>query len=550
MQNTTGARRLLEILAHHGIDTVAGIPGGNILPLYDALHGFPIRHVLARHEQGAAFLAQGIARSTGRIGVCLATSGPGATNLLTGVADAFRDSIPLLAITGQVPRASIGTQAFQEIDIITMATACTKAAWRVESATQLDALVPEAIATALSGRPGPVWIDIPKDVFLESCPDRPLPDLPARHDAAIDPAELAKASRELGQAHHPLLYLGGGMASPAASEAVRAFARARGIPVASTLLGLGALPTDDALFVGMLGMHGHPAANQAIESCDLLIVAGARFDDRATGRIADFAQRARVVHLDIDRSEFGRRRAAHATVHGDAAAIFRAWHALDRSPPREDWTRALREAHPLPGQAAHDLLRAIAWELPARRIATTDVGQHQMWAAQAWPVRKPRQFLTSGGLGTMGFGLPAAIGAALANPGTPVVCLTGDGSILMNLQELATLSELDLPVKICVFDNGGLGMVRQQQTQFYSDRRIASAFGARPDLAAVAEGFGIPSRRVDDWRADESWTELLRTAGPSLLVFAGHLEETVWPVVPPGAANREMLLPGPVAVAV
>jgi len=543
MQTTTGARRLIDLLIRHGIDTVAGIPGGNILPLYDALHDAPLRHILARHEQGAAFVAQGIARSTGRIGTCLATSGPGATNLVTGLADAWRDSVPVLAITGQVPRSSIGTQAFQEIDIASMAAGCTKAVWRVASASELDAIVTTAIATALSGRPGPVLLDIPKDVFLESCPAGPLPDPIAIARREIDPRELEAASRELARSLRPLLYIGGGIANADASHALRRFARDRGIPAVATLLGLGAIPTDDELFIGMLGMHGHPAANRAVEECDLLIVAGARFDDRATGKMAAFAPHARIVHLDIDPTEFDRRRGAHATIGGDARDILEAWHDHDRSGHRGDWTASLRAAHPMPAQPAHDLLRSIAWEMPSHRIATTDVGQHQMWAAQSWPLQDTRRFLTSGGLGTMGFGLPAAIGAALAHPGTPVACITGDGSILMNIQEMATLAELDLPVKICIFDNGGLGMVRQQQSLFFQDRRSASRFAGTPDLAAIAAGFGIPSSRISDWRQDESWTSLLRTDGPCVLVFEFDLEESVWPMVPPGAANREMLMP-------
>jgi len=280
-----GAQRLLQILAHHGIDILSGIPGGNILPLYDAIHRTGFRHILARHEQGAAFIAQGIARSTGRLGVCLATSGPGATNLLTGIADAHRDSIPLLAVTGQVPRASIGTQAFQEIDIASMAAACTKAVFRIEGADELDRIVPEAISIALSGRPGPVLVDIPKDIFLEECPGGPLPAIQTR--ALRDPSrrELDEASRELAKSRRPLLYVGGGIASAGAQDALRRFARGRRIPAVSTLLGLGAFRHDDPSFLGMLGMHGSPAANRALEECDLLIVAGARFDDRATSRM-------------------------------------------------------------------------------------------------------------------------------------------------------------------------------------------------------------------------------------------------------------------------
>jgi acetolactate synthase I/II/III large subunit len=541
-----GADRLLQILSHHGIDMLSGIPGGNILPLYDAIHRAGFRHVLARHEQGAAFIAQGIARSTGRLGVCLATSGPGATNLLTGIADAHRDSIPLLAITGQVPRASIGTQAFQEIDIAAMAGSCTKAVFRIGSAAEIDRIVPEAISIALSGRPGPVLLDIPKDVFLERCACDPLPAIRPRMPWDPSRRELDEASIEMDRSCRPLLYVGGGIASAGAQTELRRFAHRRGIPAVSTLLGLGSFAHDDPLFLGMLGMHGCPAANRALEACDLLIVAGARFDDRATGRMDGFAPRARVVHLDADSTEFGRRKPAHATIHGDARRVLELWDGLDSYRAAREWRetiRAMRSDFPMPPQPAHDLFRSIASECPPATIATTDVGQHQMWAAQSWPVDRCRHFLTSGGLGTMGFGLPAAIGAALANPGSPVVCLTGDGSILMNLQELATLADLDLPVKICVLDNGGLGMVRQQQELFFEDRREACGFRRRPDLAAIAHGFGIASARVEDWRRDEAWIGSLHRDGPALIAFEFDLEESVWPMVPPGASNGEAMGP-------
>lgn len=453
---TNGAERIIEILIDHGIDTVAGIPGGSILPLYDALHGSRLRHVLARHEQGAAFIAQGIARSSGRIGVCLATSGPGATNLVTGIADAWRDSIPLLAITGQVPRGLIGTQAFQEIDIASMAAHCTKAVHRVERAADLDRIVPEAIILAMSGRPGPVLIDVPKDVLLEACPRAPTPGLASAAARTPDPRELQRASRLLEESSRPILYAGGGLASSGAGG---------------------------------------------------------------------------LRHGDAD-------------IHADARAALEAWHGMDGNRPKRRWMARLEDLKrewPMPAQDEHGLVRSIAAAAPRDAIATTDVGQHQMWAAQSWPIAGHRRFLTSGGLGTMGFGLPAAIGAALGSPGRTVVCLTGDGSILMNIQELATLAELDLPVKVCVFDNGSLGMVRQQQELFYGDRRSACEFSRTPDLAAVASGFGIESLRIEDWR-EGGWGHLLRSEGPSFLVFAMDAG-SVWPMVPPGERNSRMLMP-------
>lgn len=542
---TNGARRLLDILHGHGVRTVAGIPGGNILPLYDALHGSDIVHVLARHEQGAAFIAQGFARATGRLGVCLATSGPGATNLVTGLADAWRDSIPLLAITGQVPREAIGTQAFQEIDIATMAASCTKAVWRIASASELDDIVPLAIHRALSGRPGPVLLDIPKDVLLESCGgSRPISTIPVTAIRASG-TDLRAACRLLEAASRPLAYAGGGIRHAAAETALREFCEGRGIPVVNSLQGLGALPSGHSLALGMIGMHGIPSANHALQECDLLVVAGARLDDRATGRLAGFAPLAKILHLDMDASEFGRRRTADATLHGDAKDSLERLHRAAAHRDFPEWMdriRTLRREHPVPFQPTHDLLRGIAAEVPGRTGFSTDVGQHQMWAAQALPVSNTRQFLTSGGLGTMGFGLPAAIGAAISGAFERVVCLTGDGSILMNIQELATLAELDLPVKVCVFDNGGLGMVRQQQSLFFGDRRSACGFLGSPDLAAVAAGFGIASTTVHERDADNSWKDLLRAPGPAFLVFKLDAEASVWPMVPPGASNSEMIL--------
>ena len=338
-----------------------------------------------------------------------------------------------------------------------------------------------------------------------------------------------------------------GVASSGAMEAATGFCMSRGIPVASTLLGLGTLPSSHPLSLGMIGMHGVPAANLALQECDLLIVAGARFDDRATGRIAAFAPQAKVIRIDADQEELGRKRKSDADVHADARLAFEAWHAMGAGPSRPEWLAriaCLKSERPLPIQPAHALVEAIARAAPPGTIATTDVGQHQMWVAQSWPIEGHGRFLTSGGLGTMGFGLPAAIGASLASPGRTVVCVSGDGSILMNIQELATLAELSLPVKICVFDNGGLGMVRQQQSFFYGNRRNACDFACAPDLAAIAAGFGIPSARIASWKDDDGWMDRLRGPGPAFLVFAMDPEESVWPMVPAGASNAEMLLPG------
>lgn len=547
-EQTTGAKLLIHLLQEQGVQVLAGIPGGNILPFYDALKDSGLRHVLARSEQGAAFIAQGMARTTGRAAVCLATSGPGATNLLTGIADAWRDSIPVIAITGQVPRAHIGTQAFQEIDIISMAKHCTKACYRIGSADDLRYAIPEAFAIAQSGRPGPVWIDIPKDVFLEKtafsnseyCHPLPKGDRDSMRTANLD-GENLEALLEASQ--RPLLYLGGGLQSKGASEALRALQKKCAIPAVGTLLSLGAISTVNPLWYGMIGMHGAPSANMALDGCDLLIVAGARFGDRATGALSHFAPQAKVIHLDCDAKEFGRLRSPACALQGELweTLALLTQHAPERKYPA--WLAQLDELRaqfPMPKQFAHDLIQQIADIANPQCFVVTDVGQHQMWTAQAWPLHRSRQWLTSGGLGTMGFGLPAAIGASLANPNSQVICISGDGSILMNLQELATLADAGGNVKICVFDNGGLGMVRQQQNLILGKRYFASDFESKTDLCAIARAFGI---QATDAERDPNWKALLEAEGPALIRFAIPAEEIVWPMVPGGKANREMLMP-------
>ncbi|MBI5693347.1 MAG: biosynthetic-type acetolactate synthase large subunit [Verrucomicrobia bacterium] len=551
---SSGAQILRHLLERQGITTLAGIPGGAILPFYDALHDSGIRHILARHEQGAGFIAQGMARATGRAAVCVATSGPGATNLLTAIADARLDSIPLVAITGQVPCALIGTDAFQEVDTYGLTLPITKHNFLVRSAAELLDIVPLAFELAQSGRPGPVAIDVPKDVLQAELtvarwpePGRPIP--PARcPDPAID--ALAQALR---QARRPVLYLGGGVIGAGAETWVRRLAHQLQAPMVSTLMALGAVPPDDPLHLGMLGMHGRKGTNLLLEEADFLFAIGARFDDRATGRAVEFCPRATIAHLDIDPAEIGKIKSVAHALAGDAADVLR--RLLDRLPvpvSRPAWVaRAaeLRAAHPLhrPPRAEDPLhplhlIAAIAGAVPADAILTTDVGQHQMWVAQAYPFRQVRTFLTSGGLGTMGFGLPAAIGASLACPGRRVACVSGDGSILMNLQELATLAELDLPVAVLVFNNAHLGLVRQQQELFYGGRYAASRFHAAPDLAAVARAFGLRGHRLDpDGDPLAELSDLLQRPGPCLIDIPIHDAANVYPMVPPGAANHRAL---------
>lgn len=553
MATTTGAGLLMRLLERQGIATIAGIPGGASLPLYDALHASGIRHVLARHEQGAGFIAQGMARATGQAGVCFGTSGPGATNLLTAIADAKLDSIPLIAITGQVPRAMIGTDAFQEIDTYGLTVPITKHNYLVRSAAELLEVVPEAFRIATSGRPGPVVIDLPKDVQTERIGVGALPE-PGRADPppALREADLQRFAALLDEAKRPVLLVGAGAIASGATDALRRIAETTDAPVAATLLGLGCLPHDHPLFLGMVGMHAAPYTNLLLEECDLLVGLGVRFDDRATGKAAEFCPRARIVHVDIDASELGKIKKPCLGVQADVRAVLDALAPRLRAAARPAWRQRLAELrarHPLDTDGEADvcrpygLVRRAAGLLGPDPIVTSDVGQHQMWAAQAFPFRRPRQWLTSGGLGTMGFGLPAAIGAALVYPDRTVACFTGDGSLLMNLQELATAAEERVNVKLLVMNNGHLGLVRQQQQLFYGGRFAASRFHAEPDFAAIARGFGVAARDLgeaaDPLRVLE---EALAEPGPCLINVPIPPEENVFPMVPPGAANRDMMI--------
>jgi acetolactate synthase-1/2/3 large subunit len=552
-ETLTGAQITVRLLERQGIRTVAGIPGGAILPIYDALsQSTQIHHVLARHEQGAGFMAQGMARATGLPAVCLASSGPGATNLLTAIADAKLDSIPLVAITGQVPKAMIGTDAFQEVDTYGLSIPITKHNFLVSSAEELLAVIPRAFAIAASGRPGPVLVDIPKDVQMQAIEITEWPAPGERQPApAADGWALSEAAGMINAARRPILYLGGGVVhAGAAGEAVE-LAEKAGLPTVMTLMALGTMPVDHPLSLGMLGMHAARYTNLALDECDLLIAIGARFDDRATGKVAAFCPQAKIIHIDIDPAELDKIKTAHLGITADVReALTRLLPAVAAS-ERTEWQQrvaALKAEHPLQMPGCNDplshfgLIRTVAACLDDEAVIATDVGQHQMWVAQAYPLRRPRQWLTSGGLGTMGFGVPAAIGAALAEPQRTVVCFTGDGSILMNIQELVTAAEENVNLKIVLMNNATLGLVHQQQTLFYGERLFASQFKASPDFVKVAQGFGIAA--IDLHKAANpcaALMEAINRPGPCLIHASIDAEQKVYPMVPPGAANRDMI---------
>lgn len=564
----SGAELIIHLLERQGVALVAGIPGGALLPLYEALgRSTRIRHILARHEQAAGFIAQGMSRITGKAGVCFATSGPGVTNVVTALADARLDSIPLVCIAGQVPTALIGTDAFQEVATLDMVRPITKASFFVRNANELWHVLPEAFRLAESGRPGPVLIDVPKDIQVQladadpACaePSSEIP-APAVLDASERHASISMldtswhfdlATQMIHAAQRPVLYVGGGIVKARAHAAIRKLAERGGLPVTSTLMALGCLPAGHALDIGMLGMHGARYTNLVIDECDLLIAIGARFDDRATGDPRKFAPRARIIHIDIDPREFGKIKAADLSICADAGVATQ--ELLKRVPPtqRTLWlsrVNQLKHGHPLQTPGIHDLcspygiVQAVGALAPVDAIVTTDVGQHQMWVAQRFPFQRPDRWLTSGGLGTMGFGLPAAIGAALVAPEATTLCFTGDGSLLMNIQELATLAELDLNVKIVLLDNGALGLVRQQQELFYRQRLVASLYSQPSRFVAIAEAFGVPALDLDEQPdPHDALSCAIGTRGPVLIRVPIAATNHVLPMVAPGASNIDAL---------
>ncbi|WP_341644238.1 acetolactate synthase large subunit [Thauera sp. SDU_THAU2] len=552
MTQLTGAQLIVRLLERQGVQTIAGLPGGAILPVYDALSASSIHHVLARHEQGAGFMAQGMSRVSGVPQVCIASSGPGATNLVTAIADACLDSIPMVVITGQVPQSMIGTDAFQEVDIYGITVPITKHNFLVRSAEELLEVVPDAFRIAMSGRPGPVLIDVPKDVQnqlvdVQEPPPPAVADLPPQ----LDMTAVEDAARMINEAVRPVLYLGGGVIHSGASPLAVQLAEQGGLPTTMTLMALGAMPVDHPLSVGMLGMHGARYTNFVLEEADLLICVGARFDDRAIGRAAQFCPNAKIVHIDVDRSELHKIKNAHVAIHADVTEALEALLPRVKAALRTDWLAQvadLKQRFPMQfpdiddPRSHYGLIKAVADALDDEAVIATDVGQHQMWVAQAYPFRRPRQWLTSGGLGTMGFGLPTAMGAALAEPERTVVCFTGDGSFKMNIQELATLAEEGLNLKIVLMNNNALGLVYQQQALFYGKRQFASRYRVEPDFVKIAEGFGVPALDLD--QADDPRAALAKALGepgPCLIHATIDREQFVYPMVPPGAANTEMI---------
>ncbi|MGX9237246.1 acetolactate synthase 2 catalytic subunit [Pantoea ananatis] len=543
----TGAQWVVQALRAQGVDTVFGYPGGAIMPVYDALYDGGVEHLLCRHEQGAVMAAIGYARSTGKTGVCIATSGPGATNLITGLADAMMDSVPVVALTGQVASAFIGTDAFQEIDVLGLSLACTKHSFMVESLDALPSVMAEAFAIAQSGRPGPVLVDIPKDIQLAK--GEPSPQLmPVEEVMSMPHQAIVEARAMMAQAKKPIFYVGGGVGMAQAVPALRALMQETGIPSVATLKGLGSVDADSEGYLGMLGMHGTKAANLAVQSCDLLIAVGARFDDRVTGKLDTFAPLASVIHLDVDPAELNKLRRAHVSLQGDLNHVLPALSQPLQIQTWRDDVAALKAQHAWrydhPGEAIYAplLLKQLSDRKPANTVITTDVGQHQMWAAQHIVCDAPEDFITSSGLGTMGFGLPAAIGAQVARPNDTVICVSGDGSIMMNIQELGTIKRGKLPVKILLLDNQRLGMVRQWQQLFFDGRYSETILTDNPDFLTLASAFDIPGQRITRKdQVDAALDALLSSEGPYFLHVSIDEHENVWPLVPPGASNANMM---------
>ncbi len=550
----TGAQIVCESLVKEGVEVIFGFPGGTVLPLYDTLPQYPqLRHILVRHEQGAAHAADGYARVTGKVGVCLATSGPGATNLVTGIANAYMDSSPIVAITGQVARPFIGKDAFQEVDITGITLPITKHNHLVLEVGSLAKIIKEAFHLARTGRPGPVLLDIPRDVFIDEA-EFHYPakvNLPGyKPTLQGHPVQIKRAAKLINEAKQPVIIAGRGIAISRAEDELKQLAETAQIPMVNTLLGIGSFPESHVLSFGWLGMHGMAYANMAVEAADVLIAIGMRFDDRATAKVSAFAPHARIIHVDIDPVEIGKNVRVDVPIVGDAKAVLTALNKQIATSEHVEWLRQLngwRKEHPSinikdsDGLLPQYVVRKIYEATSGEAIIATGVGQNQMWAAQHYWYDKPNSLVSSGGLGTMGFGLPAAMGAKVGCPDRAVWCIDGDGSLQMTIQELATIVQDRIAVKIAILNNGYLGMVRQWQELFYGKRYVATPLSG-PDFVKIAEGYGLPGLRVT--RKEEvvsAIEQAMASPEPFLIDFRVEPEENVYPMVPPGASLSEVL---------
>ena len=557
----TGAQILFKIIKEEGVDTIFGFPGGTVLDLYDELYRSDLRHILVRHEQGAVHAADGYARATGKVGVCLVTSGPGATNTVTGVATAYADSIPLVVVCGQVPSHLIGNDAFQEVDIVGITRPCTKHNYLVQSIEDLPRILKQAFHIARSGRPGPVLVDIPKNVQTAKMDFKPMDKVVIKsYNPTYQPngKQIQKAVDLLLTAKRPVIFGGGGVILSHAHEALTRLAKTLRIPVTTSLMGLGAFPGSDPLWLGMLGMHGTYRANMAISNCDLMIAVGVRFDDRVTGKTDSFAKQAKIVHIDIDPTSIRKNIMVSVPVVGDCNIslselnrIITEKQVASQKASHDEWLEQVdiwRDEHRMAYEQEDIIKPQFVIEklhelTKGNAIVTTEVGQNQMWAAQFYHLEKPRHFITSGGLGTMGFGLPAAIGAQIAFPDSTVVDIAGDGSIQMNIQEMATAVQYQLPVKVVILNNSSLGMVRQWQQLFYDKRYAHTCCDYSPDFAKLAEAYGATgfcANHPD--QVEDVLAKGLQTPGPVIMDFKVAREECVYPMVPAGAPITEMLL--------
>lgn len=544
-----GATLVIESLKAHNVTTVFGYPGGAIMPVYDAIYQSGLEHILCRNEQGAAFAAVGYARASNQVGVCIATSGPGAANLITGLGDALMDSIPVIAITGNVAQELIGTDAFQEADVLGLSLACTKHSFLVQSIEELPNIIDQAFYIAQNGRPGPVLVDIPKNIQFQTATTS-LMKTEQLVKESLPLSQLQQAKQLLTQSQKPLVYVGGGVGMANAVDALRHFLAQTQLPSFSTLKGLGAIDPASPYYLGMIGMHGTKAANLAAQEADLLLVFGARFDDRVTGKLSTFAPHAKVIHCDIDPAELGKLRHADVALNGDMIDTFKALSFPLNIPA---WQKRIAELkmnfdfryqENTGDSPIHPwwLLNSLSMLKKPDAIVVTDVGQHQMWAAQHMQHFSPQNFITSAGFGTMGFGLPAAIGAKKARPNSDVILITGDGSIMMNIQELATLKRAATPLKILLLENKRLGMVRQWQTLFFEDRLSQTILDDNPDFIMLANAFGIQAEKIEKGQdVAGALNRLLQSQDSYFLQVCIPENENVWPLVPPNVCNTEML---------